>query len=165
MNDFDGMEIIKGIQRAALINQMNQTHPMELVREFMRTFQQYVPSNPIMPDPVTQNLRYRLIDEEAQELSEATNAKEYLDAVGDLLYVVYGAALAAGFSPHQVDAAFTEIHRSNMSKCWSDDEIDCIPADSRSHRVGENRHIVRRNDGKIVKSPSYSPARLEGYTR
>ena len=144
---------------------MNQTHPMELVREFMRTFQQYVPSAPIMPDPVTQNLRYRLIDEEAQELSEATNAKEYLDAVGDLLYVVYGAALAAGFSPHQVDAAFTEIHRSNMSKCWSDDEIDCIPADSRSHRVGENRHIVRRNDGKIVKSPSYSPARLEGYTR
>jgi predicted HAD superfamily Cof-like phosphohydrolase len=144
---------------------MNQTHPMELVREFMRTFQQYVPSAPIMPDPVTQNLRYRLIDEEAQELSEATNAKEYLDAVGDLLYVVYGAALAAGFSPHQVDAAFCEIHRSNMSKCWSDDEIDCIPADSRSHRVGENRHIVRRNDGKIVKSPSYSPARLEGYTR
>ena len=144
---------------------MNQTHPMELVREVMRTFQQYVPSNPIMPDPVTQNLRYRLIDEEAQELSEATNAKEYLDAVGDLLYVVYGAALAAGFSPHQVDAAFYEIHRSNMSKCWSDDEIDCIPADSRSHRVGENRHIVRRNDGKIVKSPSYSPARLEGYTR
>jgi predicted HAD superfamily Cof-like phosphohydrolase len=144
---------------------MNQTHPMELVREFMRTFQQYVPSAPIMPDPVTQNLRYRLIDEEAQELSEATNAKEYLDAVGDLLYVVYGAALAAGFSPHQVDAAFCEIHRSNMSKCWSDDEIDCIPADCRSTRVGENRHIVRRHDGKIVKSPSYSPARLEGYTR
>ena len=165
MNDFDGIEIIKGIQRAALRNQMNQTHPMELVREFMRTFQQYVPRNPIMPDPVTQNLRYRLIDEEAQELSEATNTKEYLDAIGDLLYVVYGAALAAGFSPHQVDAALCEIHRSNMSKCWSDDEIDCIPADCRSHRVGENRHIVRRSDGKIVKSPSYSPARLEGYVR
>ncbi len=144
---------------------MNQTHPMELVREFMRTFQQYVPSNPIMPDPVTQNLRYRLIDEEAQELSAATNAREYLDAVGDLLYVVYGAALAGGFSPHQLDAAFIEIHRSNMSKCWSDDEIECIPADCRSHRVGANRHIVRRNDGKILKSPSYSPARLEGYTR
>lgn len=165
MNDFDGMEIISGIQRAALRNQMNQTHPMELVREFMRTFQQYVPNAPIMPDPVTQNLRYRLIDEEAQELSEATNTKEYLDAIGDLLYVVYGAALAAGFSPHQLDAAFQEIHRSNMSKCWSDDEIDCIPADSRSHRVGDNRHVVRRNDGKIVKSPSYSPARLEGYLR
>jgi predicted HAD superfamily Cof-like phosphohydrolase len=114
---------------------------------------------------VTQNLRYRLIDEEAQELAAATNPKEYLDAVGDLLYVVYGAALAAGFSPHQVDAAFCEIHRSNMSKCWSDDEIDSIPADSRSTRVGDNRHIVRRSDGKIVKSPSYSPARLESYTR
>ena len=116
-------------------------------------------------DPVTQNLRYRLIDEEAQELSEATNAKEYLDAIGDLLYVVYGAALAAGFSPHQVDAAFCEIHRSNMSKVWTDDEIDPIPADCRSTRVGDNRHIVRRSDGKIAKSPSYSPARLEGYTR
>ena len=140
---------------------MNQTHPMELVRDFMRTYQQLVPKIPILPDPVTQNLRYRLIDEEAQELSEATNAKEYRDAVGDLLYVVYGAALAAGFSPHQVDAAFCEIHRSNMSKVWTDDEIDSIPADSRSTRVGENRHIVRRSDGKIVKSPSYSPPRLE----
>ena len=144
---------------------MNQTHPMELVRDFMRTYQQLIPKSPIMPNPVTQNLRYRLIDEEAQELAEATNTKEYLDAIGDLLYVVYGAALAAGFSPHQVDAAFCEIHRSNMSKVWTDDEIDSIPADCRSTRVGDNRHIVRRSDGKIVKSPSYSPARLEGYTR
>jgi predicted HAD superfamily Cof-like phosphohydrolase len=144
---------------------MNQTHPMELVREFMRTYQQCIPERPFMPDPVTQNLRYRLIDEEAQELAEATDKTEYLDAIGDLLYVTYGAALAAGFSPHQVDAAFTEIHRSNMSKVWTDDEIHSIPADCRSHRVGDNRHIVRRTDGKIVKSPSYSPARLEGYTR
>jgi len=144
---------------------MNQTHPMELVREFMRTYQQCTPERPIMPDPVTQNLRYRLIDEEAQELAEATDKTEYLDAIGDLLYVVYGGALAAGFSPHQVDAAFTEIHRSNMSKVWTDDELDHIPADCRSTRVGDNRHIVRRNDGKIVKSPSYSPARLEGFTR
>jgi predicted HAD superfamily Cof-like phosphohydrolase len=131
----------------------------------MRTYQQCIPERPFMPDPVTQNLRYRLIDEEAQELAEATDKTEYLDAIGDLLYVVYGSALAAGFSPHQVDAAFTEIHRSNMSKVWTDDEVDCIPADCRSHRVGDNRHIVRRTDGKIVKSPSYSPARLEGYTR
>jgi predicted HAD superfamily Cof-like phosphohydrolase len=144
---------------------MNQTHPMELVREFMRTYQQCIPERPALPDPITVNLRYRLIDEEAQELSESTSAVEYLDAIGDLLYVVYGAALAAGFSPHQVDAAFTEIHRSNMSKVWTDDELDRIPADCRSSRVGDNRHIVRRTDGKIVKSPSYSPARLEGYTR
>jgi predicted HAD superfamily Cof-like phosphohydrolase len=138
---------------------------MELVREFMRIYQQCIPERPALPDPITVNLRYRLIDEEAQELSESTSAVEYLDAIGDLLYVVYGAALAAGFSPHQVDAAFTEIHRSNMSKVWTDDELDRIPADCRSHRVGDNRHIVRRTDGKIVKSPSYSPARLEGYTR
>jgi predicted HAD superfamily Cof-like phosphohydrolase len=143
---------------------MNQTHPMELVREFMRTFQQYIPHKTVMPEPMTQNLRYRLIDEEAQELADSTSKTEYIDAIGDLLYVVYGAALAAGFSAHQVDGAFNEIHRSNMSKCWSDEEIESIPADCRSTRVADNRHIVRRNDGKIVKSPSYSPARLEGYT-
>lgn len=133
---------------------------MDLVAEFMATFQQKLPVSPEMPTPDVQNLRYRLIDEEAQELSESVDLVEYLDAVGDLLYVVYGAALAAGFSSWQVDAAVREIHRSNMSKCWSDDELNCVPADSKSTRVGCNRHIVRRNDGKIIKSPSYSPARL-----
>ena len=45
---------------------MNQTHPMELVREFMRTYQQCIPERPALPDPITVNLRYRLVDEEAQ---------------------------------------------------------------------------------------------------
>ncbi len=76
--------------------------------------------------------------------------------------IVNGAALAAGFTPAQVDAAFAEIHRSNMSKLWSADEIDCIPADCRAVNVGDGRYIVRRNDGKIIKSPSYSPADLRG---
>jgi len=53
---------------------MNQTHPMELVRDFMRTYQQCIPERPALPDPITINLRYRLIDEEAQELSESTSA-------------------------------------------------------------------------------------------
>jgi hypothetical protein len=110
---------------------------------------------------VTQNLRYRLIDEEAQELRDATNLIEYLDAVGDLLYVVYGAAIAAGFTAHQIESAVYEIHRSNMSKLWSADEIDSIPADCRASNVGDGRYIVRRNDGKIIKSPTYSPANLQ----
>jgi hypothetical protein len=49
-----------------------------------------------------------------------------------------------------------------MSKLWSADEIDCIPADCRAVNVGDGRYIVRRNDGKIIKSPSYSPADLRG---
>lgn len=165
MNHVNQENFVDGIKQAALRNQMNQASPMELVREFMTTFQQHIPSNPVLPDSLTQNLRFRLIDEEAQELAAATNSIEYLDAIGDLLYVVYGAALAAGFSANQINGAFCEIHRSNMSKCWSDDEIHSIPGDCRSQRVADNRHIVRRSDGKIVKSPSYSPANLEHFTR
>ncbi len=134
---------------------------MEFVREFMRRFGQLTPATTGLPHPVTQNLRYRLIDEEAQELRDATNLIEYLDAVGDLLYVVYGAAIAAGFTAQQIEATVYEIHRSNMSKLWSADEIDGIPADCRASHVGDGRYIVRRNDGKIIKSPTYSPANLQ----
>lgn len=136
------------------------THPMNLVREFADTFGVETPGGPSMPTADVQAFRAKLIYEEAEELSNATDLIDYMDAVGDLLYVVYGAALAAGFTSTQVDSAFREIHRSNMSKLWSDDEIDCIPADCRSVRVDDNRHIVRRWDGKIIKSPSYSPAKI-----
>lgn len=136
-------------------------HPMNMIEEFMLTFGQEVPGISKMPSPQVQNLRFRLIDEEAQELRDATGLTEYLDAVGDLLYVVYGAALAAGFTSQQVDDAVAEIHRSNMSKLWSEDELFHVPADARPLKAGEGRWIVRRNDGKIIKSPSYSPANLK----
>lgn len=143
------------------IMEPEDAHPMEFVREFMRQFGQPTPEQIKMPCPLTQNLRFRLIDEEAQELRDATNLIEYLDAVGDLLYVVYGAAIAAGFTAHQIEAAVYEIHRSNMSKLWSADEIDSIPADCRASHVGDGRYIVRRSDWKIIKSPTYSPANLQ----
>ena len=136
-------------------------HPMHLVEEFMLTFGQAVPGLSQMPPLEVQNLRFRLIDEEAKELAEANTLVEYLDAVGDLLYVVYGAALAAGFTDKQVDAAVREIHRSNMSKLWSEDELGNVPADAKAILSVPGKWIVRRNDGKIIKSPSYSPARLK----
>ena len=140
---------------------MSSQHPMQCVTYFMQTFGQYVPIEPKMPDPQTQNLRYRLIDEECQELRDATDMVEYLDAVGDLLYVVYGAAIAAGLNPHHIDQAFIEIHRSNLSKLWSEDELSNLPGDCSTVNVGDGRYIVRRNDGKVIKSPSYSPANLK----
>lgn len=143
------------------IMEPEDAHPMEFVREFMQRFGQPTPEQIKMPCPLTQNLRFRLIDEEAQELRDATNVIEYLDAVGDLLYVVYGAAIAAGFTAQQIEATVYEIHRSNMSKLWSADEIDSIPADCRATLVGDGRYIVRRSDWKIIKSPTYSPANLQ----
>lgn len=143
------------------IMEPEDAHPMEFVREFMQRFGQPTPEQIKMPCPLTQNLRFRLIDEEAQELRDATNVIEYLDAVGDLLYVVYGAAIAAGFTAQQIEATVYEIHRSNMSKLWSADEIDSIPVDCRATLVGDGRYIVRRSDWKIIKSPTYSPANLQ----
>jgi predicted HAD superfamily Cof-like phosphohydrolase len=136
-------------------------HPMNSVNLFMLAFGQKVPSKPTMPEPDVQSLRFRLIHEEAEELHDADNLVEYLDAVGDLLYVVYGAALDAGFTARQIDAAVAEIHRSNMSKLWTKDELALAPADHKIQPALGGLFIVSRADGKIIKPPSYSPANLK----
>jgi len=53
--------------------------------------------------------------------------------LADLLYVVYGTAVSYGLD---MDPVFREVHRSNLSK------------------VGG----YKREDGKWVKPPTYSPA-------
>ena len=132
-----------------------------MVREFNGMFGVKEPLRPTLPAPEVHNLRWRLIDEEAQELRESVTLVQYLDAICDLLYVVHGAALVAGFSGQQIEDAFAEVHRSNMSKLWIADEIECIPGGCFSSHAGNGRYIVRRNDGKVIKSPFYSPANLQ----
>ena len=74
-------------------------------------------------DPGTVDLRLKLIQEEVNELAEAIRAKdmvETVDALGDILYVVYGAGGAFGFN---LDQAFDLIHKSNVTKlCRSEEE-------------------------------------------
>lgn len=112
------------------------TEQEKQVREFMQKAGQEVPAKPTMPSENIIALRQSLIVEEASELADATTIVEAADAIGDLLYVVLGAAVAYGID---LEPIFEEIHRSNMSKF-----ID-------GHR---------REDGKWVKGPSYSPANL-----
>lgn len=82
------------------------------------------------------------VDETRRQIAEKAEA-EVLDALCDLQYVLDGTFLALGF--HKVkDAAMTEIHRSNMSK------------------LGEDGRPVKRDDGKILKGPNYSPPDLIG---
>lgn len=67
-------------------------------------------------------LRLHLILEETSELAEAidqNNPVEFIDAYGDLLYVVLGTGATYGIT--RVDEIFAEIHRSNMTKTASDD--------------------------------------------
>jgi len=113
----------------------------EMVREFMLKAGQDCPKTPTLePLQSVKDLRYNLIWEELQELWNAMydcNRIGIADSIGDLLVVVLGTAVAFGMD---IEPIFNEIHRSNMTKF-----ID-------GHK---------REDGKWVKGPSYSPANLE----
>jgi predicted HAD superfamily Cof-like phosphohydrolase len=88
-------------------------------------------------------LRCALIEEEAGEFRTAVEAGDLIgiaDAVADLLYVVYGAALTFGIPVREVLA---EVHRSNMTK------------------LGDDGHPLYRDDGKVMKGPNFSPPQLE----
>lgn len=87
-------------------------------------------------------LRVNLIQEELDELKEALSENDIVeaaDALGDLLYVVYGAACCFGLD---MEPIFNEIHRSNMSKL-------------------ENGKPIYRHDGKVLKGQNYTPPNLE----
>jgi predicted HAD superfamily Cof-like phosphohydrolase len=98
------------------------TTNFERVGEFMRML-----GLPILGDgpaalPVDDLFHFRLelIQEETLELVRAyrkSDLVEFADAIGDLLYVVYGLGHASGLP---MDRIFAEIHRANMDKKRSD---------------------------------------------
>ena len=97
---------------------------------------------------------------------------EYVDGCIDQLVVTYGALCAAGVNAH---SAWDEVQRSNMSKAWPHcSECDAVlvrgsgeafahPEDAGAH--AGNWHTVlkvhKRDDGKFIKAPTYSPANLK----
>jgi predicted HAD superfamily Cof-like phosphohydrolase len=89
-------------------------------------------------------LRLRLQREETEELAEAIEAGDVVgvaDALADLVYVAYGTAITYGID---LDAVLAEVHRSNMSK------------------LGRDGRPVMREDGKVLKSPWYTPPDVDG---
>jgi predicted HAD superfamily Cof-like phosphohydrolase len=111
----------------------------KMVLEFHNQFDIHVSPTPSIPDEPTRMLRKRLIQEEFEELQEAMDEKDLpsiAKELADLLYVVYGTAISMGID---MEPVFKEVHRSNMSK------------------VGG----YKREDGKWVKPPTYSPASLD----
>jgi len=128
------------------------------IKKFMEAAGQFCPDKPRIPTEETLKLRLTLLLEELLELTEASgynllyvdgtpsfikdpeksiNLVEMVDAIGDINYVNYGFANTLGVDMEPIDK---EIQRSNMSKF-----IDGY----------------RRDDGKWVKGPSYSPANLQ----
>lgn len=134
----------------------------ERVKEFHEVFGHPVADAPSEIDSSRNMLRLELIREEFCELLESAGFKDaaqqiravYLnpdedyefdivgvaDALGDLDYVVNGAALEYGVPLPEVTA---EVHRSNMTK------------------LGPDGKPIYREDGKVLKSESYEPPNLE----
>lgn len=66
-----------------------------------------------------------------------------------------------GFTDYQIDAAFDEVHRSNMTKFWSGEELYAAKAELDFYPVGDGKWRAVNELGKVIKSPSYSPANLK----
>lgn len=166
------------------------TKEQQQVREFMKTFGQDTPENPTIPDAKTRTLRVKLLLEEVLELADAsgvrvTVAHDYLaggvlktdslafqhdestpadlvgvaDALADIDYVNQGAAVAYGLV---LQPFSDEVHRSNMTKLWKKEEIEQATALGYTVTPVGDKYLVKRPDGKVVKSPSYEPVDLKG---
>ena len=115
------------------------TKEQKKVLEFHQAFEILINKEPTIADLDTRKLRIKLVSEELSELRDAllgNDIVETADALGDLLYVVYGAGVSLGID---LEPIFNEIHRSNMTK------------------IGGHK----RSDGKWVKPKNYEPANLE----
>ncbi len=119
---------------------MSKKTTLSQVQEFHETYGLSVLDKPDISNEKTNNLRINLLAEELEELKEALkqgDLVETLDALIDLQYVLDGAFLSFGLQ-HVKEAAFDEVHRSNMSKLGKD-----------------GKPIRRKEDGKILKGPGY----------
>jgi len=126
------------------IEKLNYKNPQDDLIEFHHKFGLTINTKPTIPSTADALLRFNLIAEECKEFGKASHEKdlvEIADAIADLLYVVYGAAVTYGLDAEML---FNEVHRSNMTKVWEDGTI---------HR--------REEDGKILKPPTYSKADIK----
>ena len=84
-------------------------------------------------------LRFELMKEENEEYlvgAQNNDLIEIGDALGDMLYILCGTIISHGFQD-KIEAIFDEIQKSNMSK------------------LGTNGKPIYREDGKVLKGPSY----------
>jgi len=113
---------------------------LDQVQEFHETYGLPVETAQTTGAQKTKELRINLLQEELDELKEALDNDdlvETLDALIDLQYVLDGAFLSFGMQDVK-EAAFNEVHRSNMSKLGAD-----------------GKPIRRESDGKVMKGPDY----------
>ena len=91
-----------------------------------------------------------------------------LDALADILYVVYGFAWTYKFDEVLLEA-FNRVHESNMSKFphTTDEVVATVDnyslqgIETDAKKVGDRYVVFRKADGKVLKSIDYKPVSLE----
>ena len=122
------------------MTQKSNKTTLDQVQEFHETYGLPVENEQTTGNEQTKQLRINLLQEELDELKEALENNDFvetLDALIDLQYVLDGAFLSFGMQ-NVKEAAFNEVHRSNMSKLDED-----------------GKPIRREGDGKVMKGPNY----------
>lgn len=126
----------------------------------------HVQKDVIMQNPKLAELRLNLIEEEFNELKDAVKANdmvEVVDALSDILYVVYGMGHAFGIN---LDKSFDLVHESNMTKlCKTENEakesvehyktlpgFENVNVGYRLADDGANYVVYNTDTGKILKS-------------
>ena len=176
------------------------------VTEFMRLYGQALPGVPTIPDEKTRLMRVNSLAEEVGELAMASGVALHMtahphfskpvievtidpeaipaidqiaDALVDCQYFVDGTANAYGLD---LEPFFDEVHRANMGKLWSADELkhmepgwtagavvvtylNELPPDKEyaNHpQPVKQMFIVKRQDGKVMKPPGFVAPDLNG---
>lgn len=138
----------------------------EMVKSWMEKFGQECPEKSQVPNVDIRYLRYKLIKEELEELGGALLMQDLVktaDAIADLLYVVYGTAVACGISDEQLDEIFLAVHKANLGKFWTKEELVKYPElhgvrlqEEQLNLFSEERALVVTNsNGKVIKPPSF----------
>ena len=163
------------------MNKSNFEKVVEFNKTFGVTLHNSVQNNIFDEDKKLVDLRLSLITEEVDELKEAIKNKdmtETIDALADILYVVYGAGASFGIN---LDIAMDLVHESNMSKLCDTEELAKktvnwyiekynkgeLPYDLPSYRKDDktNKYIVfNKSTGKILKSIEYKPVDLKNFS-
>lgn len=165
------------------------TSEQNLVAHWMQTFGQSTPTNPCIPNASTRKLRATLILEEAieacvalgfvpeiffnkecedeveldatlQEIIVPPNLHQIADALAGLHYVGYcGTGVACGIN---MEPVFQEVHKTNMAKLWSKEEVDHVPLPGVLEKdlvayEYKGKYVVKNSVGKIIKPPSWKP--------
>jgi predicted HAD superfamily Cof-like phosphohydrolase len=141
------------LRRKALEERMKEnsvvTTNFSKVQVFHRVFgQEPDPEKPTIPSERLAALRADLIEEETKEAldeldQEIIDLSKVAKELADILYVVYGTAASFGIP---IDEVFDQVHTSNMSKLTADGQV------------------LRREDGKVLKSDQYKPVDLSWLT-